>query len=73
MLEIPAPAAGISSILFRSDYFSRNIDIVVGGHSHTFLDDVKFRKNLDGKSIGNDQNGKSGIYVGKLVIDMKKK
>ena len=30
-------------------------------------------KNIDGKSIGNDQNGKSGIYVGKLVIDMKKK
>ena len=22
---------------------------------------------------GNDQNGKSGIYVGKLVLDMKKK
>lgn len=52
---------------------TRNIDLVLGGHSHSMFKELKYAKNLDGKSIGNDQNGKSGIYVGKLVIDMKKK
>ena len=52
---------------------TRNIDLVLGGHSHSMFKELRYAKNLDGKSIGNDQNGKSGIYVGKLVIDMKKK
>ena len=30
-------------------------------------------KNLDGKAVPNDQNGKHGIYVGKITIDMKRK
>ena len=46
---------------------------MLGGHSHSMFKQLRYAKNLDGKSIGNDQNGKSGIYVGKLVIDMKKK
>lgn len=52
---------------------TRNIDVVLGGHSHTHLKKLEFVKNLDGKMIGNDQNGKSGIYIGKILIDMKKK
>ena len=52
---------------------TRNIDIVLGGHSHTHLKKLEYVKNLDGREIGNDQNGKSGIFVGKLVVDMKKK
>ncbi len=52
---------------------TRNIDVVLGGHSHTHLKEMQFVKNLDGKEIGNDQNGKSGIFVGRIVVDMKKK
>lgn len=52
---------------------TRNIDIVLGGHSHTFFKSEKLVKNLDGKLIPNDQNGKSGIFVGRLVVDMEKK
>ncbi len=52
---------------------TRNIDIVLGGHSHTHFKEMQFVKNLDGKEIGNDQNGKSGIFVGRILIDMKKK
>lgn len=33
----------------------------------------KYVNNLDGISIPNDQNGKSGIYVGRITVDMKKK
>ena len=47
---------------------TRNIDIVVGGHSHTFLDDVKYRKNLDGKEIPIVQNGCWGLNVGELDV-----
>lgn len=52
---------------------SRNIDLVLGGHSHTYLNKLEYVKDLDGKMIGVDQNGKHAIYVGKLVLDMKKK
>ncbi len=53
---------------------SRNIDIVLGGHSHTYFHTLKYAKNLDGKSIPVDQNGKQAIYVGKinLTLDSKK-
>ena len=52
---------------------TRNIDIVLGGHSHTFFNTLRYVKNLDGVSVPNDQNGKSGIFVGRLLVDMKKK
>ncbi len=52
---------------------TRNIDIVLGGHSHTFFKTLRYVKNLDGISVPNDQNGKSGIFVGRLLVDMKKK
>ncbi len=51
---------------------TRNIDIVLGGHSHTYLNTIQYVKNLDGKEIPNDQNGKSGIFVGKIVLDLDK-
>lgn len=52
---------------------SRNVDLVLGGHSHTYLPTLEYVNNLDGKPIPVDQNGKHAIYVGKLVLDMKKK
>lgn len=52
---------------------TRGLDLVLGGHSHTYLTKLEYVKNLDGKMVGEDQNGKHAIYVGKLVLDMKKK
>lgn len=52
---------------------TRGLDLVLGGHSHTYLKNLEYVKNLDGKPIGDDQNGKHAIYVGKLVLEMKKK
>ena len=49
---------------------SRNIDIVLGGHSHTYFKTLHYVKNLDGKDIPVDQNGKNAIYVGKMVLDL---
>lgn len=52
---------------------TRNIDIVLGGHSHSYFEQLEYKTNLDGKAVPNDQNGKHGIYVGKITIDMKRK
>lgn len=52
---------------------SRDIDLVLGGHSHTYFEQLRNVENADGRSIGVDQNGKSGIWIGRLVLDMKKR
>ena len=52
---------------------TRNIDIVLGGHSHSYFTEMKYIKNLDGKDVPNDQNGKHGIFVGKIVVDFSSK
>ncbi len=52
---------------------TRGIDLVLGGHSHTYFEELRYVDNLDGKSIPVDQNGKSGLYVGRMVIDLQKK
>ncbi len=51
---------------------SRNIDIVLGGHSHSYFTELQYAKDLDGKDVPADQNGKSGIYVGKIVLELDK-
>lgn len=52
---------------------TRHIDLVLGGHSHTNHKELQYVKNLDGHNIPNNQNGKSGIYVAKLMMTLKKK
>ena len=51
---------------------SRDIDVVLGGHSHTYFKKLRYVKNMDGKMIPDDQNGKSAIYVGKIILNFKK-
>lgn len=52
---------------------TRNIDIVLGGHSHSYFTEMQYKKDLDGKTVPNDQNGKHGIFVGKIVISLTNK
>ena len=52
---------------------TRGIDLVLGGHSHTYFETLRYVKNLDGKEIPVDQNGKHALFVGKMVLDLKKK
>ena len=51
---------------------TRNIDIVLGGHSHSYFDKTLFYKNLDGKEISLQQMGKNAVYVGKMKVRMEK-
>ncbi len=52
---------------------SRNIDLVLGGHSHTYLENLEYVKNIDGMNVAVDQNGKHGIWIGRMVVQMKRK
>ena len=50
---------------------SRNIDLVLGGHTHTYMEELEYVTNLDGKSVPVDQNGKGAVFVGKMIVDLK--
>lgn len=55
---------------------SRDIDIIIGGHSHTLIDPAhpekypSLIKNAEGKDVRVVQTGKYGKYIGKLTIDL---
>lgn len=52
---------------------TRNIDVILGGHSHTFFKNPKNYLNMDGKNVTIMHTGKSGIYVGRLDLTLNKK
>lgn len=47
---------------------TRNIDVVIGGHSHTYFVNPQLLKNLDGILVPNNQMGKNARYVGTLRL-----
>ena len=48
---------------------TRGIDVVIGGHTHKLYDNLRVA-NLDGDSIPVCQMGKSGVYLGKIVLNL---
>ncbi len=49
---------------------SRGIDLVLGGHSHTYFEELRYVKDLDGRMVPVDQNGKHGAYIGKMTLSL---
>lgn len=47
---------------------TRGIDVVLGGHSHTYFEHPEIVKNADGKDVICNQMGKNGRYVGVLHL-----
>jgi 5'-nucleotidase len=45
---------------------TKDIDLIIGGHSHTFLDKPVIEKNLDGKEVLINQVGCHGINLGRI-------
>jgi 5'-nucleotidase len=45
---------------------TKNIDLIIGGHTHTFLDKPVIEKNLDGKEVLINQVGCFGINLGRI-------
>ena len=52
---------------------SRNIDLILGGHTHTFLDTPVRYRNRDGKDIYVAQVGWAGIRLGRIDYYIEKK
>lgn len=52
---------------------SKGIDLVLGGHSHTYFQTLQYVKDLDGRKVPVDQNGKNAIWVGKIQLQLDKK
>ena len=50
---------------------SRDIDLVLGGHTHTYFSELEYVNNLDGRPVPVDQNGKNAIFVGRMVVSLK--
>ena len=46
----------------------RNVDIIVGGHSHTQIDDFTSVKDLDGKDVVIVQDGSWGLEIGQISV-----
>jgi 5'-nucleotidase len=51
---------------------SHDIDIILGGHTHTFLRFADYRLNQEGKQVVINQTGDRGIYMGRLDILLNK-
>lgn len=49
---------------------TRDIDVIIGGHTHKVYDHLRIR-NLDGIEIPLAQMGKSGMNIGKIVLTMR--
>ena len=45
---------------------TKDIDLIIGGHTHTFLDKPVIEKNLDGKDVIINQVGCYGLNLGRL-------
>ena len=52
---------------------TRGIDLVLGGHSHTYFQQLEYVNDLDGRPVPVDQNGKHGAFVGRLELTFDKK
>lgn len=52
---------------------SLGIDVIIGGHTHTFLDKPVIVKNREGKDVHVTQVGWAGIRLGKITISTNKK
>ena len=59
----------INDILLAEN--SKNIDIIIGGHSHFLLEKEsdKIKTNRDGKPVTIAQSRRSGMYLGKIVVN----
>jgi 2',3'-cyclic-nucleotide 2'-phosphodiesterase (5'-nucleotidase family) len=48
-----------------------NIDVVIGGHSHTRLEEAVYQENSEKRLIPIVQTGAHGMAVGSLILDLK--
>lgn len=52
---------------------SKYIDLVLGGHSHSYFERLEYVSDADGRRVPVDQNGKHGVFVGKVEMTIRSK
>lgn len=52
---------------------TRDIHLIIGGHTHTFLNRPTEEKNMDGKSVLINQVGWAGVNIGRVDFHIDKK
>ena len=50
---------------------TRGIDLVLGGHSHSYFEKLEYVRDADGRNVPVDQNGKHGVFVGRVEMSLK--
>lgn len=52
---------------------ARYIDLVLGGHSHSYFEKLEYAIDADGHRVPVDQNGKHGAFVGRIEMLIQNK
>ena len=60
--------------LSDSNVFTKTegVDLVLGGHSHTFMQELEWLTDAQGKRVPVDQNGKHALFVGRIVLNLSR-
>jgi 5'-nucleotidase len=45
-----------------------NVDIVIGGHTHTFVDDFVYVQDADGRAVPIITDGCWGYDIGEIIL-----
>ena len=51
---------------------TEGVDLVLGGHSHTYMQELEWLTDAQGKRVPADQNGKRAIYIGRIVMNLSR-
>ena len=69
----------VSHLGWKSEYsdedfvkLTEGCDLVLGGHTHTYMPVLEYAPDKNGKKIPVDQNGKHGVFIGKMVLELEK-
>lgn len=49
------------------------IDLVLDGHTHTYFEKLEYVKDKAGHMVPVNQNGKHGVFIGKMQLQLEKK
>lgn len=52
---------------------TRGLDLVLDGHSHTYMRHLEYVNDLDAHPVPVDQNGKHGAFISRLTLEVEKK
>lgn len=68
MLGMDSPDVGDEILVSRTT----GIDLVLGGHTHTYMEHPAFLTNAEGAPVPVMHTGKNGAYVGELKLELER-